>query len=181
MKTIKFIGAIAISMSLFACAGAATAESSEENTEKSAQAEVDYEGMELVDLSEFLVNASMQLPDESKGPRKIQNSATESIEIMLGDKFGIELIPFGLSITEKQEELNGDLVYNIEYLEETPDKIVYKKTIKDSKIEPEFHFFLTKEINGEPFSVKSLNKAFRKKAIEKMVLSAESLTEQNPA
>ena len=181
MKTLKFIGAIAISFSLLACGGESKTEGYDAATENEAAAKADYKGMELVNLSEFAVNASIQLPDEDKGPRQIQNSTTESVEIMVGDAFGIEIIPFGLSVAEKQQELNGDLVYTIEYLEETPEKIVYTKTIKDSEINPEVHFYLTKEINGEPFAVKTLNKVYNKKSVEKMVLSAESLTPQNPS
>lgn len=181
MRTLKFISAVVISLSLLACGGEAKTEGSDAAAENDAAAQVDYKGMELVNLSEFAVNASIQLPNEDKGPRKIQSSATESIEILVGDAFGIEITPFGISVAEKQQELNDDLVYTIEYVEETPEKIVYRKTIKDSEIDPEYHFFITKEINGEPFSIKSLNKAYKQKSIEKMVLSAESLTPQNPS
>lgn len=170
-----------ISLSLLACGGESKTTGDAAAAANEAAAKADYKGMELVNLSEFAVNANIQLPDQDKGALQIQNSTTESIEILVGDAFGIEIIPFGISVAEKQQELNDDLVYTIEYLEETPEKIVYRKTIKDSEIDPEYHFFITKEINGEPFSIKSLNKAYTQKSIEKMVLSAESLTPQNPS
>lgn len=179
MKKIQLIAALAISASVIACGGEAkstdsTTETSE--TSKPATSSVDkYKGMELVDLSEFGVFASLQIPNGEKGPVKIQNSATESVEILSGANYGIEVIPFGVSVAEKKEELDNDLVYTIEYIENTPEKIVYKKTIKDSDVEAEFHFYLTKEIDGETYSIKSLNKVFREKAVEKMIVSAESL------
>ena len=72
-------------------------------------------------------------------------------------------------------------MYSIEYIEETPEKLLCKKTIKDSDIDPEYHFYLTKDLNGEPFSVQSLNKVYKQKWVEKMIVSAESLTANNPA
>ena len=185
MKKIQLIGALAISMSVIACGGdAKTTDKSSETTEAAevtANTVNDYIGMKLADLEEFGVYASLQIPDGEKGPVKIENSATESVEIISGNSFGIEIIPFGVTVTEKKAELDNDLVYTIEYLEDSPEKIVYKKTIKDSEVEPEFHFFLTKEINGESYSIQSLNKAFKQRNIEKMVVSAESLTASNPA
>jgi len=179
MKKLKFIGLFALSMSVFACGGGESPEAGSEAVE-TASAEVDYKGMEWTDLTEFGVNASLQIPNGDKGPQRIQNSATESVEIIVGTSYGIEVIPFGLTVEEKKAGLDGDLVYTIEYLEDTPDKVVYKKTIKDTDVEPEFHFLLMKEIDGESYSIQSLNKAYKQRWIEKMVISAESLTANKP-
>ncbi len=185
MKKLQFTAALLISMSVIACGGdAKTADASSETSETAeitASAEADYEGMKLTDLTEFGVFASLQIPDGEKGPVKIENSATESVEIMCGTKYGIEIIPFGLTVAEKKAELDNDLVYTIEYIEDTPEKIIYKKAIQDGDMESEYHFFLTKEIDGEPYSIQSLNKVYRQKSIEKMVVSAESIIANTPA
>ncbi len=183
MKKLQFIGAIVIAVSFVACGGDAksTDTSSPETTEPAETKVEDYKGMELANLSDYGVDGSLQIPDKSKGPQKIQTSSIESIEIMVGNAFGIEVITFGQTVAEKKTELDGDLVYRIEYIEETPEKLLYKKTLKDSDIDPEFHFYLTKNINGELFSVQSLNKVYKQKWVEKMIVSAESLTANNPA
>jgi len=180
MKKLQLISALAIAMSLIACGGGES--SGTDNVETSDSTSVDYSNMEQVNLFDFGVDANIQLSKEDKGPRKIQNSATESVTIEVNDKFGIEINPFGLTVAEKKEELDGDLVYTIEYIEETADKIVYKKSITDNEeIEAEHHFFLTKNIGGELYSVQSLPNVFSKKAIDKMIVSAESLAAVNPS
>jgi len=183
MKKLQFIGTLIIAISIVACGGdsKSTDTSSPETTESVETKAENYKGMELANLSDYGVEGSLQIPDKSKGPPKIQTSAIESIEIMVGDAFGIEVIPFGQTVAEKKAELDGDLVYSIEYVEETPEKILYKKTIKESDIDPEYHFYITKYLNGEPFSVQSLNKVYKQKSVERMIVSAESLTANNPS
>lgn len=180
MKKIQLISALAIATSIIACGGGES--SGTDNVETSDSTRVYYSNMEQVTLFDFGVDANIQLPKEDIGPRKIENSATESITIAVNDKFGIEINPFGLTVSEKKEELDGNLVYTIEYIEETADKIVYKKSITDNEeIKAEHPFFLTKNIGGELYSVQSLPNVFSKKAIDKMILSAESLAAINPS
>jgi hypothetical protein len=183
MKKLQFIGAIALSMSLLACGGGDSAKTEDKSvTEASEPAGPDYSNMVKVDLTAFGVEASIQLPKEEKGPHKIENTATESITIEVSDKFGIEITPFALTVAEKKEELDGDLVYTIEYLEETENKIMYKKSIADSdEVEDEYHFFITRSMDGELYSIQSLPNAFRKKSVGKMLVSAESISPNKPS
>tara|TARA_R110002111_G_scaffold219779_1_gene281937 strand:+ start:472 stop:1023 length:552 start_codon:yes stop_codon:yes gene_type:complete len=183
MKKLQFIGALAISISILACGGGdATTTDSDNQTETTDSPSADYSNMEQVSLFDFGVDATIQLPKEDKGPRRIESSAAESVTVEVSDKFGIEINPFGLTVSEKKEELDGDLVYTIEYIEETADKIIYKKSITDNEeIETEFHFYVTKNIGGELFSVQSLPRVFSKKAIDKMIVSAESMNANDPS
>tara|TARA_B110000046_G_scaffold49092_1_gene54645 strand:+ start:41251 stop:41796 length:546 start_codon:yes stop_codon:yes gene_type:complete len=178
MKRLQLIGALAISMIIIACGGGES--SATDNVETSDSASVDYSFMEQVNLFDFGVDANIQLPKEYKGPRRIENSATESVTIEVSNRFGIEINPFGLTVSEKKEELDGDLVYTIEYMEEIADKIIYKKSIANTEeIEAEYHFYLTKSIRDELYSIQSLPKVFSKKAIDKMIVSAESVAANN--
>lgn len=101
-------------MSIIAYVGGAS--SGTDNVETSDSTRVNYSNMGQVNIFDFGVDANIQLPKEDKGPRKIENSATESITIAMNDKFRIEINPFGLTVSEKKEELDGDLVYTIEYI-----------------------------------------------------------------
>lgn len=180
MKTIKYLGFATLLLSLIACGGNTSTE--KENSEETISQEAgteknDLTGMHQVDLSAYNLNASMYVPDDSKGKTTIATSSWGSIEISNGNTFALEIVPFGMSLAEKKEELAGDLVYTIEYLKENDQLIVYKKSIKDSETEAEYHFFMNVEIDGEIVEIKnSMEGSFSQRNIEKMVESARSLT-----
>lgn len=182
MKKLKYTGLVVLAVTLFACGNAATEETESTSVETAVEStENNYEGMEMVDLNGYDIPASIYIADGSKGKPDFRTTGWESLEIEVGKNFGIEIIPFGLTVAEKRTELEGDLVYEIEYLEEAPDKIVYRKTIKDSEVEPEVHFFFNKDLNGDNYTVKSLNKPYNKREIENMMIAAKSLSAKDPA
>jgi len=82
MKNLRFTAVLAISLGLFACGGN-SAETTEENATTTETPAVDYKGMEMVDLSEYDVPASMYLADQSKGKRDIRMSemGTTQVEV----------------------------------------------------------------------------------------------------
>ena len=174
------ISLLALSIvSLVACGGEGTNDStSEEGTETEASTDaVDtYEQMVELDLTDYDIEAKMYVPDESKGKAELNATDWGSVTINVGKGYGIELVPFGLTVEEKKGELEGDLVYDIEYLEETETAIFYTKTIKEGDMEPEFHFFANAEINGDVVEIKNVeDRLFKKGAVELMMKSARSL------
>ena len=74
----------------------------------------------------------------------------------VGEKFGIEIVPFGLTLKEMKAEMDQGGVYEIEILEETKDHILHKRSIPNAEVKEEFHFFLYKEMNGESYEIKSM-------------------------
>lgn len=174
MKKIKYTSLFVLAFALFAC-GDKTPESTEETVTETVVEENNYKGMEMVDLTAYDIPASIYIADKDKGKQVFNPTSRESLEIEVGKKFGIEITPFGFSVAEKKEELSNSLVYSVEFIEDSPNKIVYKKTIPESDLDPEFHFFYTTSMNGDTYSVESLNKAYTEKSIQKMVSAAESL------
>jgi hypothetical protein len=175
MKTINKFILLSLITGITACS------SQEEKTETEAadttivaeDATIALEGMEEQSLSEYELPGSIYLPMTQK-PEII---ATDwgSLEIRIGDNFGIEILPSGLSVEEHREELSKDLVYTIEYLKETERLVSYQKSIKDSDIKPEHHFFMNIEANGELYELKSLAEgSFSKGSIDKMIKAANS-------
>jgi hypothetical protein len=164
-----------------ACDTPASKETEKETTDsaeegKAADEEGSYENMNTVNLSEYDVFGSVKIPDESQGKPEIKTTAAGSTVVKVGNKYAIEIIPFGMSLQEKKDELNDDLVYEVNYLEEKADYIIYEKTIADSEVEPEVHFYLIKDLNGEIYGIQNVNKqAFSEKAIRDMLHSAKSL------
>ncbi len=180
MNKSKVVFVLIASLFLFSCGG--TAETKEESNSTEELSAESYEGMTEISLSEFGLEATIQIPDESKGKAEITETSFGSIQIVVGKNYGIEIVPFGLSIDEKKEELAGDLVYNVEYLTENPNLIEYKRTIKESDVEEEYQFFMNKELNGEVYEIKSISEmSFKKFALKSMVNSAKSLKMKNPA
>lgn len=178
MKTLRPFAIIIFSTFLFACNSAPTENTTEEvSTEANSTAEEsDLSGMEEVDLSEYELSATIFVPDESKGKREIGFTEAGNIQIIVGKRFGIELVPYGLTVAEKKEELTGDLVYNVEFIEDTEKAIIYSKTIKDSDIEAENHFFYSFESEGELIEIKNVEgMSFSLSMIEKMMASAKSI------
>ena len=173
MKKLTFI-AFTI-LGLIACGGGENS-SKENTTDESAMSEeskreADYKGMEMLDLTPYDIYASIYIPDASKGKPEISTTDWGSIEIVVGKNYGVEVAPAGLTVEEKKAELEADLVYSIEYIEDSPDKIVYKKVIKQmaensDDYKPEVHFFMNVDTGGEMFEVKSLNNEYREKAIQ---------------
>lgn len=171
MRKLSLFSLFVIAMFFAACGGGEEKASTSDETINEQ-----YDQMIETDLSEFGLNASIYIPDESKGIAEISETSWGSINIDVGENFGIEVVPFGMSVEDKKIELAGDLVYHTEYIEQTENLLFFTKVIKDSDLEPEVHFFYVTKIDGEPVEVKNTkDRTFRKEAIDKMIVSAKSL------
>ena len=182
MKKINLIGFFLFSLILISCGGETATNEGEADATTEEVATDDMKGMMMANLNEYDINASIYIPDESKGKAEFNATDWGSLEISVGKRYGVEIVPFGMTIEEKKEELAGDLVYTIEYIKDEADCIVYKKSIADSEVEAEVHFFLNIDLGGDVYEVKSLNdQAYNEKSIEKMISSAKTLTASNPS
>tara|TARA_R110000868_G_scaffold121081_5_gene321287 strand:+ start:55 stop:576 length:522 start_codon:yes stop_codon:yes gene_type:complete len=172
MRKLRLLSLFALIV-LFSACGSGEEKSSAKEEETLNE---NYNKMIQTDLSEYGLNATIYIPDESKGKAEISETSWGSINIEVGENFGLEIIPFGMSIEDKKIELQGDLVYNTEYIEQTENLLVFTKVIKDSDMEPEVHFFYVTKVDGEQVEVKNTkDRTFRKEAVDKMVESAKSL------
>ncbi|MCB0802197.1 MAG: hypothetical protein KDB74_03800 [Flavobacteriales bacterium] len=179
MKSLNKLTFGFIALFLIACGSSetkSTAETENENTEnQNSESAIDLTDMEKTDLSEFDFPIEIYIPSNNGKP---EITATEwgSLEIRIGDNFGVEIVPNGSDITSRKADMDKDLVFTYNFIEESPDLIVYEQTILDSGVEPEFHFFMNKTINGELFEIKSLAEMnFKKHHIEKMLNAAKSI------
>ena len=176
---LRNIALFALAFGLIACgsAGEQGAEDSTTSNEIAEQApEVDYSQMQEVDLSEFGLMAHIYLPSEDKGPLKVEESSYGTILMNVGERFGLEVVPFAMNIVETRNELEQGTVFQIEVIEERKEYMLYRKYIEGSEVLEEYHVYLTKEINGELIAVKSLDDMELKEAQAREVLkSAMSL------
>lgn len=177
MKKLKFIGLFVIGTSLMACGGdqSTTNNETETTTETSMEeAKSDMTGMEEIDLTDYDVPATLYVPDESNGKRMITATEWGSVQVEVGKKYGLEIIPFGVTVEEKKAELNNASVYSIDIISEDANSIVFSKSINGTELEPEVHFFMNKEIDGDVYEIKSLDKSYNQRAIDKMMASANT-------
>ena len=154
-------------------------ETTVETEEVTADEAADYSGMQKLDLSDYAIAGSLYIPNENKGKAKINETAYGSVQIVVGDRFGLEIVPFGQSLEEKKAELSNDLVYELNVIEEDENYMMFEKSIKESDVEPEYHFFMNVELDGEIYEIKSItDNAYSKAAVESMLKSAQSFSPQ---
>lgn len=107
-------------------------------------------GTTKLDLSGYFLPFSLYVPDSTRGyPEVIETGYGETI-VKVGSTFNM-LIAEGGDVAAKKAEIMDDLMYNNTILEEGADYFLYKSEIKDSFLEPEFHFYSVKTINGVTF------------------------------
>ena len=173
MKKIIPIAVLGLSIFLAACENSSTTNDTEESTEAVEETKA-AANMEALDLSEYGMPATIPIPDASKGKAEVNMTDWGSLEIRVGNRYGIELVPYGMSVAEVKAELESGLVYEINFIEATDQLLFYEKQIKDSDIAPEYHFFFTAEMQGDIVEIKSLGEAYSKGAVEAMIASAKS-------
>ena len=159
MKSIRLTLSTLIISALFACSSGGgndtTADGADSTQVENAAAE-DYSDMTEVNLSEYGIAASIMVPGENKGKLEMEETSWGSITLKVGDKFGIEIVPFGLTLEEMKAEMDQGGVYQIEIIEEDPNYLLYKRSIPNAEVKDEYHFFMYKEINGESYEIKSM-------------------------
>ncbi len=133
----------------------------------------------LLDLSPYFYPLQVFIPDSSKGELEVESN-TDYVQIKVGEVFNIEL-KYGGDIALKKEDLKNDLLYLFEVINEDEETLIYSQTLPD-KSNTFYHFYAVKNIDGETYEISdvSLDKAFSKKRIEKMVEYIRTLSSNKP-
>lgn len=127
------------------------------------------------DLSEYGLNYTIVLPDDQSTQTDIMANDWGGIEIMKGENFMLQ-IAFGEGDIELlKSDLNSDLVYKTEILEESPDLILYKREIPNTEMDPEYHFMYVHREGSDAIEIQNIKAAtFNEEMIRKMLQSAKS-------
>lgn len=147
----KVFFALALSLSIVACNQ--NGKDSKKETTANQQQSIDSSKYRTIDLSEFNINRSILVSNEA--PANIQQSAVGTVEITIGEKYAIEVVPNPISVEEKKMEVESDPLYSINFLEQTEQLLFYSKEIKNSGIEPEYHFYILLENSNNPIAIKT--------------------------
>ena len=128
------------------CGSGTSEESSEASTEVTLPA-VLANGTMSLDLSDYYLPFSLYVPDSSRGIAEVEETGFGETIIRVGSTYNL-VIAEGGDMAAKKAEIAGDLMFTNTIVEEGEDYIVYKAEITGSALDPEFHFYAVKDING---------------------------------
>lgn len=169
-----------IALSLIACGGGGEGASSGEDN--AAEGASTMEGVNT-DLSEYGMDYTIVLPENKSVLTDVVATDWGGIEIRQGESFMLSIAYGEGDIDLLKFDLEEDLVYKSEILEESENHILYKREIEGSGMDPEFHFlYVLSEDGGDAIEIQNLKEtSFKEEAIRKMLESAKSLSAKGGA
>lgn len=166
----------------------------EEKKEIETLIDEDYDQFQLFDLSRYDIPAYIYLPDETANigaSTKPEVSHIESEflwEISVGPNFEMTIEDWGETsdmIKEEKKNLSEMDFFNIKYLIDEPDMIVYERTLVARGDErasatvgvkhKTYHVYAIKNIDGINYEFQSREEGFEKLIIELMAKSIRSV------
>ena len=175
MKQLTFAFLSIVFLAFTSCGGSSESNDGQQDSTEVSQSS-DVSGMTSLDLSPHGMDLTIMIPDESFGKPMITENAMGGVDINVGENFGISVL-FGMGdVMLMKSDLENDLVYDHNIILDKEDLLMYEKSIPESGIDPEFHFYYTTLLNGETYDVQNMtDRSFSKAAIERMIISAETL------
>lgn len=121
-----------------------------------------------VDFASHFYPLTMYVPDSSRGDVVI-SSENDVLDIRVGDIFHMS-IGYGGDLANKKSELQDDLLYKYEMVNEADSVLIYAQILPDNS-NKFYHFYALRKIDGELYEIQDVSEeqAFSKKRIEKMV------------
>lgn len=157
----------------------------------------DYFEFQDFDLSNFGIPATLKLPDETANIGAAMKPEVHHLEsdfywnIQVGPNFTLYIEDFGDNtnlVKEHKQKLENTQFYDVEYLVDEADLIVYKITLKvrghanaskNVGVKHEsYHVYGERVINGIHYEMRSRDEGFDKPIIDLMAKSIRSIKEQ---
>lgn len=116
------------------------------------------------------------IPDSNIGTAKVIQQSYGETHILVGERFQISIAEGG-DLELRKSDIESDLVYKNTIIESDSTGIIYKSEIAESGIEPAYHFYLVKEINGIKYEIQSIHSdiSFSEKWAKRMMESAKRI------
>lgn len=178
MKKLIYILPFA-ALSLLSCGGG-EAGSGNENSE-AVEGNSAMQGV-VTDLSEYGMDFTIVLPERKDLITNIEANDWGGIEVRQGENFMISIAYGEGDIDLLKFDLEEDLVYKSQVLEEGENFILYKKEIEGSGMDPEYHFLFVQKVNDEAIEIQNLKEAgFNEESARNMLNAAKSFTPKSGA
>ena len=153
MRYLLFPLSFVLIISVASCGQSGDAPATEETEVVQDLPAVLVNGTSELDLSDYFMPFSMYVPDSNRGiPEIIETGYGETI-VRVGPTFNM-IIAEGGDLANRKTEIAADLMYNNTIIEEGDGFIIFKSEIEGSFVDPEFHFYAVKNINGVDFEFK---------------------------
>jgi hypothetical protein len=179
MKNLIYTFALFTALMLHACGGG---ESEETETVVEDLPAVLVNGTTTLDLSEYYMPFSLYVPDSNRGYPDVEETGFGETYVRVGATFNM-VVAEGGDLAAKKQEIGNDLMFSNEIVEEGEDYFIYKSMIKDSFLDPEFHFYAVKSVNGIQFEFRD-NKdegPFAESIVRFMAESVKHILPNQPA
>lgn len=187
MKKFHFIFLISSLLAFSSCGGGEgasddTTAKDSTSTESSALPSSLVRGTMLLNLDDYFMPFSLYVPDSNRGIPNIIETGYGETEIEVGSTFHI-VVAEGGSMEDKKAALIDDLMFKHEIVNEGSDFILYKSVIENSHLEPEFHFYAIKHVDGIDFEFHDYSNdgGYSEKVAQFMLESINHLVPNNSA
>lgn len=192
MKKTKFFFLIAAASLLFNACGEEENSESDTSENDNKEEQVDVSDMSELNLKDHGLDITIMLPSVSSSTgASIEPNITHEMdgfrwEISLGDKFVLIVEDYAKEdnlIAEERKRIEGYDFFDIEYLVEEDDLIMYKRELPEGAGgDPTYHVYGMKELNGSNIVFRSVDDGFLKPIVEDMVRTIKSAKgNQDPA
>lgn len=139
-------------------------------------------GTMLLNLEEYFMPFSLYVPESNRGIPNIIETGYGETEIEVGSTFHV-VVAEGGNMEDKKAALLDDLMFKHEIVSEGSDYILYKSEIEGSNLEPEFHFYAIKHVDGIDFEFRDFSNdgGYSEKVAQFMLESINHLVPNNSA
>ena len=171
MKKLSYI-LLAVSLTAFVACG-----DESKSTEENTPVQVELKGFEELDLSEWGFNLSVMVPEaETHGDAEVVLTERGALEVVVGTDFGIEIMYGEGDIELLKMDLQEDLVFKSEILQEEENALIYKQDIPDSGVKTQNHFFYKAVVGNDVFEVRDMMEGeYGEGMIQKMLEAAKTI------
>ena len=182
-------GLIFLSLLLFT-----NCKSNSEDEDQDLDMSENYDAFQQFDLSPFDIKANIKLPDETANigaamkPEVFHEEDGFKWDIIVGPNFNVHIEDWGANkglVADKKKQNKELEIYDIKYLVDEPNFIVYKLDlkVKGDKNAPKdvgvphesYHVFAEKEIDGITYEFRSPDDGYEKVIIELLAKSIRSV------
>lgn len=113
----------------------------------------DLRGMVEMDLSEHGLPLVILVPDSSVGVPRVTVQPYGETEIKVGRGYWITIAEGG-DMELQRQDVDEDLLYKSNYLEDESCCILYRSVLPDDELHEEHHFYVVKNIDGVDYEIR---------------------------
>lgn len=182
MKRFLFLALIAIALITQSCGSGTDGDADAQDSAAQALPAVLTRGMTELNLSEYFMPFTMIVPDSSRGYAEVEETGYGETIVRVGSVYNL-VIAEGGDVATKKAEVMDDLMFTNTIVEEGENYFIYKSVIEGSPLDPEFHFYMVKDVNGTTYEFKD-NKdegPFAESIVRLMMESVNHITPNSAA